>query len=413
MGLLNRAARFLGFETRASIKSDAYLSEFFNMRGAGGGAVSPDEVLSAMAVATACVSRRSQGLASVPLNVHRNVGQSNAERAESHPLYDVLNYSPNAYQSAFEFREFLVRSHDMFGNGYARIERNSRGQVAALHPLAPWAVTIDRLPTGRLRYRATDPAGKVWILLEEEILHVRGPSRDGVIGLSPIQIARGAMSLALAQNESARSLVANGLRPSGVMSPAGGRTLNKEQVENLRTQIRSNYSGPANAGNLIVSTGQMEYRPFAWSPEDSEFLATRKLSNEDAARIFDCPPTAVGIVDRSTYSNTEQEALALVRNCLAPLAARFESAFARCLLSDTGRRQFFLRHDFSELLRGDVKSRFDAWRVGREIGVYSANDIRRLENEAPISGGDGDAYHRPANWIALDAAPQAPGGQGA
>lgn len=405
MGFLNRAARFLGIETRAT-PSDAYLESFFNMRGAGAGAVSPDDVLAAMAVATACVSRRSQGLASVPLNVHRNVGQANAERAENHPLYDVLNYSPNSYQSAFEFREFLVRSHDLYGNGYARIERDARGQVVALHPLAPWALMIDRLPNGRLRYRATDPAGKVWTLLEEEMLHVRGPSRDGVVGLSPIQIARGAMSLALSQAESAKSLTENGLRTSGVMSPATGRTLSPEQVERLRAQIDRAYSGPSNAGRLIVSSGQMSYTPFSWSPEDSEFLDTRKLSNEDVARIFDCPPTSVGIVDRSTYSNTEQEALALVRNCLTPLAARFESAFARCLLSDNGRRQFFLRHDFSELLRGDIKARFDAYRVGREIGVYSTNDVRRLENEAPIPGAAGDAYHVPANWVALDAPAQ-------
>ena len=160
--------------------------------------------------------------------------------------------------------------------------------------------------------------------------------------------------------------------------PVGGRSPGSRSTAGC-TQIRSNYQGPANAGKIIVSTGQMSYTPFAWSPEDLEFLATRKLSNEDAARIFDCPPTAVGIVDCSTYSNTEQEALALVRNCLAPLAARFELAFARCLLSDTGRRQFFLRHDFSELLRGDIKARFDAYRVGQEIGVYSANDIRRLK----------------------------------
>ena len=166
MGLLNCAARFLGIETRAStIRSDAYFRIFFNMRGAGVGAVSPDEVLSAMAVATACVSRRSQGLASVPLSVHRNVGQSNAERAENHALYDVLNYSPNSYQSAFELREFLVRSHDLLWQRLcayrARRARAGCGAPPASavgrdnRPPTDWAASLSRDRSGG---KSVDPA---------------------------------------------------------------------------------------------------------------------------------------------------------------------------------------------------------------------------------------------------------------
>jgi len=405
VGLIQRAAAFLGIETRAaSIQSDGYLEHFFGMRGVGAGAVSPDDALANSAVATACVSRRSQGISSVPLCVHRNIGRANAERAENHPLFDILNTRPNDYQSAFEFREFLVRSHDMFGNGYARVERDARGAVVALHPFAPWSVVVDKLPSGRLSYRGTDPFDRTWTMLDYEVLHIRGPSRDGLVGLSPIQIARGAMALAMAQSDSARSLVTNGLRTSGLFSPEAGKTLQKYQIDRLVEQIRETYQGPGNAGKPIVSSGAMKYQPFSWSPEDSEFLESRKLSAEDTARIFDVPPTAVGINDRATYSNVEFEQIALVRNCLAPLAARFESAFARCLLTDAGRRQYFLRHDFGELLRGDAKTRFESYRIARETGVYSANDVRRLENEAPIPGGD--SYHMPANWVPLGATPE-------
>jgi HK97 family phage portal protein len=117
------------------------------------------------------------------------------------------------------------------------------------------------------------------------------------------------------------------------------------------------------------------------------------------------PPTTVGLVDRGTFSNSEQEQIALVRQCLTPLAARFESAFARCLLSDAQSRQFFIRHDFNELLRGDMASRFEAYRVARESGVFSVNDVRRLENESPIAGPEGDLHHMPANWTGLGSNP--------
>jgi HK97 family phage portal protein len=411
VSFLDRFASFLGYERRAgaSIKSDAYLEEFFGLRGRGGvGWISPDQALAQSAVATACVSRRAQGLASVPLQIHRNLGPSNAQRAEDHPLYDLLNVRPNDYQSAFEFREFIVRSHDMFGNAYARIERDGRGQVLALHPFPPGNVAVDYLPSGRLRYRARDEAGKSWTLLDAEMLHVRGPSRDGLIGLSPLQIARGAVALALEQATAAENLAVNGRRPSGVYSVEG--KLDDAQHRRLSLWVAKNLSGLRNNGRPLILDNSAKYTPLAWSPEDSEFLASRKLSAEDVTRIFDVPPTSIGIVDRATYSNTEQEALALVRNCLAPLAARFESAFARCLLSTTGQRQFFFRHDFSELLRGDMKARFDAYRVGREIGVYSANDVRRLENEAPIS--NGETYNQPANWAPLGTVPAPTRGAG-
>lgn len=393
MGFLSR---IIGRETRASTarSDDPFLSQFFATRG---GAVSPDRVLSAMAVATACVSRRSQGLASVPLCVHKNIGPSNAARAEDHPLYDVLNSRPNDHQSAFEFREFMVRSHDLYGNAYARIERNARGVVVALHPFTPWSVNVERLASGSLRYRATDEAGKLWILLEQEVLHVRGPSRDGAIGMSPIAIARDALGLALAQHETMEALNRNSLRPSGLLSYP--ERLAPELMTRLRAAVADRFQGVRRSGEFMILDGGAKFEKLTFTPEDVELLASRKLANEDVARIFDCPPTSVGIVDRSTYSNTEQEALALVRNCLAPLAARFESAFARCLLTDAGRRQYFLRHDFSELLRGDMKTRFEAYRLGREIGAYNANDVRRLENEAPVAGGD--VYHVPANWVAL------------
>ena len=114
------------------------------------------------------------------------------------------------------------------------------------------------------------------------------------------------------------------------------------------------------------------------------FSRARKLANEDVARIFGLPPTSVGITDKATYSNTEQEARALVQNALGPLAARIETAMHRCLLTDASRRSLYIEHDLDGLLRGDVKSRFEAYRLAREIGVYSPNDVRRLENEPPL-----------------------------
>lgn len=397
MGIL---ARLLGRETRAASTvrtSDPYLADFFGQRGIGAGSVSADAVLSNLAVAARCVALRSELLASVPLHLFRRTADGGRRRADDLPLYGLLHDMANANLSAFEFRELMVRSLDLAGNAYARIEWNARGQVAALYPLLPGEVSVERLPSGRLRYRVSRTGGGADVLLQDDVLHVRGPSRDGVMGQSPIQIARGSLALALQQNETAGALFANSLRPSGLLSYPG--QVGTDQRDRIRISIEDRLAGARNAGRLLILDGGVKFEPLSLTSEDAEFLDARKMSNEDVARIFGMPPTTVGITDKATYSNTEQEARALVQNALGPLAARVEAAMQRCLLTDAGRRSLYVEHDLSGILRGDVQARFEAYRIGREIGVYSPNDIRRRENEPPIA--NGDAYHQPANWVPL------------
>lgn len=391
MGIFDRLASFAGYEKRASSADISWTA----LSTSGGGWISPETVLSNSAVAIRCVSLRSELLASVGLFVFRRTQAGGRERANENPLYSVLHDNANPQLGAFEFREFMIRSLDLHGNAYARIERDDRGQVTALYPLMPRSVNVERLPSGRLRYSVTDK-GTI-NFLQDEILHLRGASKDGVVGQSPIQIARGTIGLNMAQVETATGLAANSLRPSGIMTFANQLSL--EAQARIRAAINADHSGPQNSGKVLLIDGGAKYETMSMTPEDAQFLDSRKLSNEDTARLFGVPPTSVGILDRGTYSNVEQESASLIQNCLGPLAARIESAFSRCLLTDTARKSLYIEHDLSGLLRGDVTSRFNAYRIAREIGAMSANDIRRRENEPPIAGGDD--YHMPANWIPL------------
>ena len=388
--------------TASTIASDdPYLAEWFSLRGQGASAVNPETLLSNSAVAVRCINIRSEMLASVGLFVLRRTADGGRERADDQSLYGVLHDLANPQMTAFEAREFLIRSLDLTGNAYARIERDGRGQVTGLYPIPPADVVVETLPSGRLRYRVSQRAGGTIILLQDEVLHIRGPSRDGMMGISAIQYGRLAMSLRVAQSETAKALVDNGLRPSGVMS-YDERIQAADRVK-IRESVAERLQGSANAGQLIIMDGGAKYTPLAWSAEDAEFLASQKLSNEDVARLFGVPPTSVGITDKATYSNTEQEARSLVQNCLGPLAGRVEAAMIRCLLTPEARRTLYIEHDLAALLRGDVQARFEAYRIGREIGALSPNDIRRRENDTPIPGGD--VYHQPANWIPLGAEP--------
>lgn len=363
--------------------------------------VNADVVLSASSVAARCVALRSELLASVPLHTYRRMADGGRERAQDLELARVLHDDFNESLTAFEGRELMVRSLDLTGNAYARIERGPDGQVEALYPLLTSTVTAERLTTGRIRYQVSAPADGTMTLLQEEMLHVRGPTRDGLTGLSPLQIVRENLGLMLAQAQAASGLARQGLRSSGFLE--AGQVLNPEDREKLEKIMRS-YMGAQNAGSLMILEGGMTYKPLSWSPEDAELLASRKLSNEDAARAFGVPPTSVGITDKATYSNVEQESTMLVRNCLSPLAERVEAALMRCLLSREARQTIYIEHDLTGLLRGDTAARFEAYRVGREWGWLSPNDIRRSENLPPIT--NGDVYSSPMNMAPLGTSPE-------
>ncbi|MEP4260263.1 MAG: phage portal protein [Rhizobiaceae bacterium] len=401
--------RIFGRERRAITSSDPALAEFLGQRSTGGGFVDPARA-SGTAVAHACFSVISQNLAAMPLNLYQR-GESNGRtQATSFPLYGVLHDQMNDQMTAFEGREFLIVSLLTAGNAYARIETNGRGQVIALHPIHPANMTVERLESGRLRYTSTTQRGQRSVHIQDEILHLRyriGP--DGVMGLSPIQLARETFALALTQQDQACKQAGRSFRTEGALvfpNPIPG-----DKKESALEKLRDRIEGQVETSGLLVLDGGVDYKPLSLSSKDAEFLESRKLTNMDIARIFNVPPTVVGITDNATYSNVDGESRALVVRCLAPMAKRIEQAMNAALLTTESRKRLFIEHDLAGLMRGDMKARYEAYRVGREWGWLSPNEIRAWENLPEIEGGS--EYLSPLNMTALGARDDDQGGEDA
>ncbi|MER2536838.1 MAG: phage portal protein [Rhizobiaceae bacterium] len=393
--------RILGREQRArpSIKSDdPFIAEWFGLNGGAGAHVDAQRA-SGLATAGACIAVISQALAAVPLNVYRRTANGGRDRATEHPLYAVLHDAPNGVMTAFEAREALIASLMISGNAYAALDWNARGQVTGLHPLDPGRVAVERVESGRLRYRVTDRNGRLRVHLQEEILHLRYRlARDGVMGLSPIQLARETFNLALTQQDTAAGLAAKGNRPSGALvfpNMLGAEAQNRA-LGALERKINANTL----MSNVMVLDGGVEWKSFSMTAKDAELLESRKLTNLDICRIWGVPPTVVGILDHGTYSNVEMESRALVVRCLAPMARRIEQAMNVALLPAGSRRALFVEHDLAGLLRGDMKARYESYRIGREWGWLSPNEIRGWENMPEIDGGD--EYLSPLNMTPID-----------
>ena len=391
-------SRILGRERRETVTtSDPSLAEFLGQRSTATGFVDANRA-SGLAVAQACISVISQNLATLPLNVYAYGDNGGRDRATDHPLYGVLHDRFNGQLTAFEAREYLIVSLLTSGNAFARIERNGRGQVMALHPLHPGMVAVERLESGRLRYRVADPKGSSKIYLQEEILHLRyrlGP--DGVMGVSPIQLSRETYAMALTQQEQATKQASKAFRPEGalVFPQSIGGDKKTDALDKLRTRVE----GDVSTSGILVLDGGVDWKSLSLSSKDAEFLESRKLSNMDVARTFSVPPTVVGITDNATYSNVDGESRALVVRCLAPMARRIEQAMNAALLTAEGRKRHFVEHDLAGLLRGDLKARYEAYRIGREWGWLSPNEIRSWENLREIE--NGDEYLSPLNMTQL------------
>lgn len=385
--MLDRIANWLGYEKRSESAADHdRFGPGWNRARLGTYGVSASAVLSGLSVAARAVSVRAELLSTVALKVYRELPDGTRERVTDSTLSDVLERDANPNQTAQEVREFLIRGMDLYGNSYCTIERDGRGEVVNIWPVASTNVIIERLPSGKPRYRVSNDGGSR-VYLADEMLHVRGPTADGSLyGQSLIDISSKTLGLGLALNETQAGLASNSLRPSLVVSHPG--KLTAQAVANLRAFLSDWNAGPGHAGRPLILEEGIKPETISHSAAESQLLEARKLSAEDAARVFNVPGGVVGIRDSVSYGSAQADALALIQNCLAPLAERVEQCMMRCLLTPTERRTLVIEHDLSSLLRGSDAEQWNIHRTQREIGFTSTNELRRLHNKPPIEGGD-------------------------
>lgn len=209
-----------------------------------------------------------------------------------------------------------------------------------------------------------------------DVLHIPGLGFDGLVGYSPIAMAKNAIGMAIACEEYGASFFANGASPGGVLEHPG---VLKDPTK-VRDSWNAVYQGSANAHRVAVLEEGMKFQQIGIPPEQAQFLETRKFQINEIARIFRVPPSMIGDLDRATFSNVEQLSLDFVKYTLDPWIIRWEQALCRALLSKTEKSTFFIKFNLDGLLRGDYQSRMNGYAVGRQNGWMSTNDIRQLEN---------------------------------
>ena len=376
----------------------------FFMGGSTAGKTVTERSAMQMTAVYSCVRILSEAIAGLPLHLYRYGADGSKQKALDHPLYTLLHDEPNPEMSSFVFRETLMTHLLLWGNAYAQILRNGKGDVIALYPLMPNKMTVDRDDEGHLYYsyqrsndEALKPNSRV-ILSPHEVLHIPGLGFDGLVGYSPIAMAKNAIGLAIATEEYGAKFFANGAAPSGVLEHPG--TI--KDPSRVREAWQSQFGGSSNSGKVAVLEEGMKYTPISISPEQAQFLETRKFQINEIARIFRVPPHMVGDLEKSSFSNIEQQSLEFVKYTLDPWVVRWEQSIMRGLLSPDEKKQYFAKFNVDGLLRGDYQSRMNGYAVGRQNGWMSANDIRELENMDRIPAEEGgDLYLINGNMLPM------------
>ncbi|MEW6956267.1 phage portal protein [Trueperella pyogenes] len=360
-----------------------------------------------MTAVYSCVRILAEAIAGLPLHVYRYKDGGGKEKALDHPLYPLLHDEPNPEMTSFVFRETLMTHLLLWGNAFAQVIRNGRDEVIGLYPLMPNRMTVGRDEAGRLYYEYQrtwdEPTGRfeTVTLAARDVLHIPGLGFDGLVGYSPIAMAKNAIGLAQATEDYGASFFANGAAPGGVLEHPG--TI--KDPARVRESWQSTFGGAKNGNKIAVLEEGMKYTPISVSPEQAQFLETRKFQINEIARIFRIPPHMIGDLEKSSFSNIEQQSLEFVKYTLDPWVIRFEQAITKTLLSPREKPGVYVKFNLEGLLRGDYKSRMDGYAVARQNGWMSANDIRELENLDRISiEAGGDLYLVNGNMLPLSLA---------
>lgn len=354
-----------------------------------------------MTAVYACVRILAESVAGLPLHLYLTNENGNKEKAKNHPLYFILHDEPNSEMTSFILRETLMTHLLLWGNAYAQIIRNGKGEVISIYPLMPNKMRVARdKETKEIIYEYFHEDGKVQ-LFSFDVLHIPGLGFDGLIGYSPIAMAKNAIGMAMATEEYGAKFFANGAQPGGVLEHPG---IIKDP-ERVRNSWSQSFGGSSNSNKIAVLEEGMKYTPISISPEQAQFLETRKFQINEIARIFLVPPHMVGDLEKSSFSNIEQQSLEFVKYTLDPWVLRWEQALNRSLIPNKDKKKYFIKFNVDGLLRGDYESRMNGYATARQNGWMSANDIRTLENLDLISKEDGgDLYLVNGNMLPLDKA---------
>ena len=354
----------------------------------------------------AAVNLISGTIGSLPLILYRELADGGKERARDLPLYDLLRWQPNGFQTAVEFFEMGQGHLCLRGNAFFRLETNRADELVAIVPLHPDRMRLKLLDDGVIEYHYERGGAAPRVFSSEEILHVKGLSSDGLIGYSPITVAAGTIALSQSAERYGSRFFNNSATPSGILSHPG--KLKPEARSNIKQSWQAAHGSGKQHSVALLEEG-LAWTALSVSPEEAQFLETRKFQAEEVARLFNVPPHLLMLLDRSTFSNVTEQNRSFATNCIRPWAIRWEQAIRKSVLERFSEDGMFTEFLMDSLLRPDTMARAQANQILLQNGALSIDEWRARENLNPLDSRAGEVHWMPLNIAPVSVAEKVPG----
>lgn len=351
-----------------------------------------------LAAVFACVAKLSKTVATLPAGVFERVSDDERRPVVDHPLNRILQVEANPNSGAVTWREMMMAHLLLWGNWYAEEERTSEGELRGFLPLLTAYMNPKRSPGGNLYYEYQPPGGDKTDYDAADILHLVGLSLNGMTGCSVIGLHRETVGRGLAKAKFISSFFGNGTWMGGwLKQPTGGKEIGPDVQRRLLDQINERFRTAGKAFGVGFLAEGLEYQAMTGMPlKDAQYVEGAQLDRVDICGIFDVPPSKIHDDTRSTFSNIEHKNIDWMTDSILPWCIRIEAALKRRYFPD---EPLYVKHNLAGLVRGDIKTRYEAYAIGRQWGWLSSNDIRKTEDMNPIDGGDN--YLVPTNMAIM------------
>ena len=396
-GLIGGGPRSQSFDL--TNMSPSQIEEFLRLGGSmssASGALINETTAMRVAAAWRCVNIISGTVGSLPLDLIKRESEDIRRPAAGHPLRTVLTVKPNSWQTPGEFKRMMQAHLLLRGNGYAR-KVMSGSRLIALIPIHPDRVQVEQKRDLSIEYQVSRSDGQMLKLGQKDMFHLRGMSLDGVTGLSVLSHMRESLGLALQTEQAGARLFKNGsFIGSAFKHPT---KLSPEAYARLKASLDERFSGSENAHKNIILEEGMDIAPVPMTADDAQFLQSRDFQRYDIAMFFGVPPHMIGATEKTTSwgSGVEQQGIGFVTYTLNDWLVIWQEAIKRDLIAEAEWETLDARFYVQGLLKGDVKARWESYVKGRQWGILSADDVRRLEDMNPRPDGRGGEYAEPPN----------------
>lgn len=365
-----------------------------------------DDTAMKLSAVFGCVRILSETIGSLPYHLYRETKSGTVEKLTDYDLSNVLTVSPNSSMTPVDLKESLIANLCLGGNAYHFIESRPDGSIVSLTPIVSNLVEPIQNQDGTMKFKVLQ-RGRYETYPQEKIWHVKGFGRDGLVGLSPLGLAREAVGAAMAQEEFGAKFFSQGGMPSGTVTIE--KFLTQDQRDIARNNLQQLIGGVGNAHKWALLEGGM--KPEAWKTmplEDMQFLVSRKFSIQEIARFYRIPPHMLADLERATFSNIEHQSQEFVMFTLMPYFTRIEASIKKWLLPKADRSSVFLRFNFEGLLRADSAARGAFYSQGLQNGWITRNQVRQKESMNPSDEQGMDDYTVQVNLTPISKLGQTP-----